>query len=185
MFELDLSLQNVKTTFKKNEVCILMCGLFKVVLALKQGAIVTVLLMFSVTHTFSLHKATLCQSENKPVTRTVKCICVHLVLTFICATNNCKITWRHSPSPHRNPKATVQRTNKKVNNDPTLRIQNLSILIRQIKSYYQVRWKLMLLNSLHLEGSYFAVICWKTNWTYHDENLVQPCSTVVCVDGRL
>ncbi|KAM7408417.1 hypothetical protein PAMA_002236 [Pampus argenteus] len=38
---------------------------------------------------------------------------------------------------HRNPKATVQRTNKKVNNDPTLRIQNLSILIRQIKTYYQ------------------------------------------------
>uniref|UniRef100_A0A8C5GUQ8 HOOK N-terminal domain-containing protein n=1 Tax=Gouania willdenowi TaxID=441366 RepID=A0A8C5GUQ8_GOUWI len=38
-----------------------------------------------------------------------------------------------------NPKATVQRTNKNVNNDPTLRIQNLSILIRQIKDYYQVR----------------------------------------------
>lgn len=38
----------------------------------------------------------------------------------------------------RNPKATVQRTNKKVNNDSMLRIQNLSILIRQIKSYYQV-----------------------------------------------
>uniref|UniRef100_A0A7N8XLH0 Coiled-coil domain containing 88A n=1 Tax=Mastacembelus armatus TaxID=205130 RepID=A0A7N8XLH0_9TELE len=38
-----------------------------------------------------------------------------------------------------NPKATVQRTNKKVNNDPTLRIQNLSILIKQIKAYYQVR----------------------------------------------
>ncbi|XP_034148641.1 girdin isoform X3 [Esox lucius] len=36
-----------------------------------------------------------------------------------------------------NPKATVQRTNKKVNNDSTLRIQNLSILIRQMKSYYQ------------------------------------------------
>ncbi|XP_072767920.1 girdin isoform X2 [Nerophis lumbriciformis] len=36
-----------------------------------------------------------------------------------------------------NPKATVQRTNKKVNNDPTLRIQNLSILIRQVKAYYQ------------------------------------------------
>ncbi|XP_041645135.1 girdin-like isoform X2 [Cheilinus undulatus] len=36
-----------------------------------------------------------------------------------------------------NPKSTVQRTNKKVNNDPTLRIQNLSILIRQIKGYYQ------------------------------------------------
>lgn len=41
---------------------------------------------------------------------------------------------------HRNPTATVQRTNKKVNNDPTLRIQNLSILIRQIKDYYQVRF---------------------------------------------
>uniref|UniRef100_A0AAY4B850 HOOK N-terminal domain-containing protein n=1 Tax=Denticeps clupeoides TaxID=299321 RepID=A0AAY4B850_9TELE len=38
-----------------------------------------------------------------------------------------------------NPKAIVQRTNKKVNNDSTLRIQNLSILIRQIKSYYQVK----------------------------------------------
>ncbi|XP_035461581.1 girdin isoform X3 [Scophthalmus maximus] len=36
-----------------------------------------------------------------------------------------------------NPKAMVQRTNKKVNNDPTLRIQNLSTLIRQIKAYYQ------------------------------------------------
>ncbi|XP_072292508.1 girdin isoform X3 [Eucyclogobius newberryi] len=36
-----------------------------------------------------------------------------------------------------NPKATVQRTNKKVNNDSTLRIQNLSILIRQIKAFYQ------------------------------------------------
>ncbi|XP_066553044.1 girdin isoform X2 [Amia ocellicauda] len=36
-----------------------------------------------------------------------------------------------------NPKATVQRTNKKVNNDTTLRIQNLSILVRQMKSYYQ------------------------------------------------
>ncbi|XP_028278762.1 girdin isoform X2 [Parambassis ranga] len=36
-----------------------------------------------------------------------------------------------------NPKTTVQRTNKKVNNDPTLRIQNLSILTRQIKAFYQ------------------------------------------------
>ncbi|KAM6956421.1 girdin [Aplochiton taeniatus] len=36
-----------------------------------------------------------------------------------------------------NPKATVQRTNKKVNNDSTLRIQNLSILVRQIKAFYQ------------------------------------------------
>ncbi|KAK9412198.1 girdin [Crotalus adamanteus] len=36
-----------------------------------------------------------------------------------------------------NPKAVSQRINKKVNNDGSLRIQNLSILIRQIKSYYQ------------------------------------------------
>nr|XP_060610571.1 girdin isoform X5 [Anolis sagrei ordinatus] len=36
-----------------------------------------------------------------------------------------------------NPKATSQRVNKKVNNDASLRIQNLSILVRQIKSYYQ------------------------------------------------
>uniref|UniRef100_A0A8C7USG4 HOOK N-terminal domain-containing protein n=1 Tax=Oncorhynchus mykiss TaxID=8022 RepID=A0A8C7USG4_ONCMY len=46
-------------------------------------------------------------------------------------------SYSHLFFPHRNPKATVQRTNKKVNNDSTLRIQNLSILIRQIKSYYQ------------------------------------------------
>uniref|UniRef100_A0A803T3H4 Coiled-coil domain containing 88A n=1 Tax=Anolis carolinensis TaxID=28377 RepID=A0A803T3H4_ANOCA len=36
-----------------------------------------------------------------------------------------------------NPKAASQRVNKKVNNDASLRIQNLSILVRQIKSYYQ------------------------------------------------
>ncbi|KAJ8264251.1 hypothetical protein GJAV_G00147000 [Gymnothorax javanicus] len=36
-----------------------------------------------------------------------------------------------------NPTASVQRTNKNVNNDPTLRIQNLTLLIRHIKSYYQ------------------------------------------------
>ncbi|XP_061481737.1 girdin isoform X2 [Rhineura floridana] len=36
-----------------------------------------------------------------------------------------------------NPKAASQRVNKKVNNDASLRIQNLSILVKQIKSYYQ------------------------------------------------
>ncbi|XP_066507725.1 girdin isoform X2 [Hoplias malabaricus] len=36
-----------------------------------------------------------------------------------------------------NPKASTQRVNKKVNNDPVLRIQNLSILIRRVKAYYQ------------------------------------------------
>ncbi|KAK3507599.1 hypothetical protein QTP70_029669 [Hemibagrus guttatus] len=36
-----------------------------------------------------------------------------------------------------NPKASSQRVNKKVNNDAVLRVQNLSILIRHIKTYYQ------------------------------------------------
>lgn len=37
-----------------------------------------------------------------------------------------------------NPKSANQRINKKVNNDASLRIQNLSILVKQIKTYYQV-----------------------------------------------
>ncbi|XP_047672031.1 girdin isoform X2 [Tachysurus fulvidraco] len=36
-----------------------------------------------------------------------------------------------------NPKASSQRVNTKVNNDAVLRVQNLSILIRHIKTYYQ------------------------------------------------
>ncbi|XP_053102200.1 girdin isoform X3 [Hemicordylus capensis] len=36
-----------------------------------------------------------------------------------------------------NPKAASQRVNKKVNNDASLRIQNLSILVKQVKLYYQ------------------------------------------------
>lgn len=36
-----------------------------------------------------------------------------------------------------NPNTSVQRAHKKVNNDPTLRIQNLSILTLHIKTYYQ------------------------------------------------
>ncbi|XP_032508522.1 girdin isoform X3 [Phocoena sinus] len=36
-----------------------------------------------------------------------------------------------------NPKSESQRVNKKVNNDASLRIHNLSILVRQIKFYYQ------------------------------------------------
>ncbi|KAI5087891.1 girdin isoform X2 [Silurus meridionalis] len=36
-----------------------------------------------------------------------------------------------------NPKVSSQRVNKKVNNDAVLRVQNLSILIRHIKTYYQ------------------------------------------------
>ncbi|CAL8300396.1 unnamed protein product [Merluccius merluccius] len=47
-----------------------------------------------------------------------------------------------------NPTATVQRTNKKVNNDPTLRIQNLSILIGQIKAYYQESLQQLVMMSL-------------------------------------
>ncbi|XP_051775627.1 girdin-like isoform X9 [Erpetoichthys calabaricus] len=36
-----------------------------------------------------------------------------------------------------NPDDSAQRANRKVNNDITLRMQNVSILVRQIKSYYQ------------------------------------------------
>ncbi|KAF4016313.1 hypothetical protein G4228_007681 [Cervus hanglu yarkandensis] len=40
-----------------------------------------------------------------------------------------------------NPKSESQRVNKKVNNDASLRIHNLSILVRQIKFYYQCQKK--------------------------------------------
>ncbi|CAF97063.1 unnamed protein product [Tetraodon nigroviridis] len=57
---------------------------------------------------------------------------------FACVSLTQSLSFTLSAGTRRqNPKATVQRTNKKVNNDPTLRIQNLSILIKQIKSYYQ------------------------------------------------
>ncbi|XP_061078962.1 girdin-like [Conger conger] len=35
------------------------------------------------------------------------------------------------------PTASVQRTNKSVNHDSTLRIQNLTLLVRHVKAYYQ------------------------------------------------
>lgn len=44
----------------------------------------------------------------------------------------------HFSSP-RDPRPTNQRINKHVNNDVNLRIQNLTILVRNIKTYYQVR----------------------------------------------
>ncbi|XP_024071277.2 girdin isoform X2 [Terrapene carolina triunguis] len=47
-----------------------------------------------------------------------------------------------------NPKSTSQRVNKKVNNDASLRIQNLSILVRQIKSYYQETLQQLIMMSL-------------------------------------
>uniref|UniRef100_A0A2I3HC87 HOOK N-terminal domain-containing protein n=1 Tax=Nomascus leucogenys TaxID=61853 RepID=A0A2I3HC87_NOMLE len=37
------------------------------------------------------------------------------------------------------PRPTNQRINKHVNNDVNLRIQNLTILVRNIKTYYQDR----------------------------------------------
>lgn len=42
-------------------------------------------------------------------------------------------------SSSRDPRPTNQRINKHVNNDVNLRIQNLTILVRNIKTYYQVR----------------------------------------------
>ncbi|KYO23601.1 hypothetical protein Y1Q_0002245 [Alligator mississippiensis] len=46
------------------------------------------------------------------------------------------------------PKSATQRINKKVNNDASLRIQNLSILVRQIKSYYQETLQQLIMMSL-------------------------------------
>lgn len=111
---------------------------------LEQGSIVTVLLMFLGKHTPApSHKATSCQTETQMFQTTHRRTLRNLIFKM-CLSTSSTDKWRLNNSipffPHRNPKATVQRTNKKVNNDPTLRIQNLSILIRQIKAYYQVRF---------------------------------------------
>uniref|UniRef100_A0A8C3NUV7 Coiled-coil domain containing 88A n=1 Tax=Cyanoderma ruficeps TaxID=181631 RepID=A0A8C3NUV7_9PASS len=47
-----------------------------------------------------------------------------------------------------NPKSANQRINKKVNNDASLRIQNLSILVKQIKTYYQETLQQLIMMSL-------------------------------------
>ncbi|XP_019517657.1 PREDICTED: girdin isoform X3 [Hipposideros armiger] len=47
-----------------------------------------------------------------------------------------------------NPKTESQRVNKKVNNDASLRIHNLSILVRQIKFYYQETLQQLIMMSL-------------------------------------
>ncbi|XP_074197255.1 girdin isoform X3 [Camelus bactrianus] len=47
-----------------------------------------------------------------------------------------------------NPKSESQRVNKKVNNDASLRIHNLSILVRQIKLYYQETLQQLIMMSL-------------------------------------
>ncbi|XP_025963791.2 girdin isoform X10 [Dromaius novaehollandiae] len=47
-----------------------------------------------------------------------------------------------------NPKSASQRVNKKVNNDASLRIQNLSILVKQIKTYYQETLQQLIMMSL-------------------------------------
>uniref|UniRef100_A0A2K6D419 Coiled-coil domain containing 88A n=1 Tax=Macaca nemestrina TaxID=9545 RepID=A0A2K6D419_MACNE len=49
-----------------------------------------------------------------------------------------------------NPKLESQRVNKKVNNDASLRMHNLSILVRQIKFYYQVSQLIMMSKMLSL-----------------------------------
>lgn len=55
----------------------------------------------------------------------------------VAAAGRCNFHSRVS-SP-RDPRPTNQRINKHVNNDVNLRIQNLTILVRNIKTYYQVR----------------------------------------------
>uniref|UniRef100_A0A8C3UG89 Coiled-coil domain containing 88A n=1 Tax=Catharus ustulatus TaxID=91951 RepID=A0A8C3UG89_CATUS len=47
-----------------------------------------------------------------------------------------------------NPKSANQRINKKVNNDASLRIQNLSVLVKQIKTYYQETLQQLIMMSL-------------------------------------
>nr|XP_038948819.1 girdin isoform X4 [Rattus norvegicus] len=47
-----------------------------------------------------------------------------------------------------NPKTESQRVNKKVNNDASLRIHNLSILVKQIKFYYQDTLQQLIMMSL-------------------------------------
>ncbi|XP_054239318.1 girdin isoform X3 [Indicator indicator] len=47
-----------------------------------------------------------------------------------------------------NPKSANQKINKKVNNDASLRIQNLSILVKQIKTYYQETLQQLIMMSL-------------------------------------
>uniref|UniRef100_A0A8D0GXU6 Coiled-coil domain containing 88A n=1 Tax=Sphenodon punctatus TaxID=8508 RepID=A0A8D0GXU6_SPHPU len=47
-----------------------------------------------------------------------------------------------------NPKSESQRLNKKINNDASLRIQNLSILVKQIKTYYQETLQQLVMMSL-------------------------------------
>ncbi|KAI5932334.1 Girdin [Manis javanica] len=47
-----------------------------------------------------------------------------------------------------NPKLESQRVNKKVNNDASLRIHNLSILVKQIKFYYQEKLQQLIVMSL-------------------------------------
>ncbi|XP_021082943.1 girdin isoform X6 [Mesocricetus auratus] len=47
-----------------------------------------------------------------------------------------------------NPKSESQRVNKKVNNDASLRIHNLSILVKQIKFYYQETLQQLIVMSL-------------------------------------
>ncbi|XP_052428363.1 girdin isoform X4 [Carassius gibelio] len=47
-----------------------------------------------------------------------------------------------------NPKSSVQRAHRKVKNEPTLRIQNLSLLVQQIKSCYQETLQQLVVMSL-------------------------------------
>ncbi|KAG1926211.1 girdin isoform X1 [Pimephales promelas] len=47
-----------------------------------------------------------------------------------------------------NPQTSVQRAHRKVNNDPSLRIQNLCVLVQHIKSYYQEALQQLVVMSL-------------------------------------
>uniref|UniRef100_A0AAY4B920 Coiled-coil domain containing 88C n=1 Tax=Denticeps clupeoides TaxID=299321 RepID=A0AAY4B920_9TELE len=54
----------------------------------------------------------------------------------------------HKIMTHIDPSPTNQRVNKQVNNDVNLRIQNLKILLRHVKSYYQENLQQLILMNL-------------------------------------
>uniref|UniRef100_A0A8C7UKE0 Coiled-coil domain containing 88C n=1 Tax=Oncorhynchus mykiss TaxID=8022 RepID=A0A8C7UKE0_ONCMY len=61
----------------------------------------------------------------------------------------------HKIMTHIDPSPTNQRVNKNVNNDVNLRIQNLNIVIRHVKNYYQVSPVL----SLHFPPTHLTSVC--------------------------
>ncbi|XP_016112029.1 girdin-like [Sinocyclocheilus grahami] len=86
-----------------------------------------------------------------------------------------------------NPNSSVQRAHRKVHNDPTLRIQNLSILVQQIKSCYQVSSALYL--RFYQSSGSFVSLCSQSGIRYadafSDPLLWLSVSIIACLDSVL